>query len=295
MAGSGKKWLIGCGIGCGLMLVILIGMGSCAYYGVKRIGNRVDELEISASVLSDLYGQVDDFSPPSDGIITSDRLEAFLAVRQAILGGGNDLSRYLAILDDRPDEQGKESGKLQKIQAGLKLLPAIFDFADERNRALLDAGMSPGEYIYIYSLCYFAWLDKALTDGPSFSVTDNDDEDDDNVQWTFGSNSNDEAEIRENRERDMRIHLNRVGRAMLTNQLHNLDDSRDLTPGLKPEVWRAQLAAEVELLASERLRLPWEEGLPGHIAAALEMYRFDLEASYDDLLSPIDIGLIEQD
>lgn len=295
MAGAGKKWFIGCGIGCGLMLIILVGMGSCTYFSFKKIENRVEELEVSAEALVDLYGQVADFTPPPDGAIAPDRMEAFLAVRRATVDGGNDLAKHLAVLDDRPDAQGKEPGKFAKVGAGVKLVPAIFDYADDRNHALLDVGMGMGEYAYIYMLSYFVFLDKDLTDGPGFSVMDDDDDEDDNVRWSYNSGSSDKEAVREKRERELRDYMNDIGQVMLTNQLNRLHDERSLPGGLDAGVWRRQLSAEVQLLEEESRRLPWEEGLPDHIAAALEIYRFDLEESYDDLVNPIDIGLTQQD
>ena len=295
MAGAGKKWLIGCGIGCGVMLIILVGIGSCTYFGVKSIGNRVEELEASGEALSDLYGDVDDYAPPADGIITDERMEAFLQVRREVAWGENDLSRHLAVLDGRPDENGKKPGTIAKITSGVKFIPAIFEFAEERNRALLDQGMGIGEYAYIYLLGFYAFLDKDLRDGPSFSVMDDDDEHDDGVNWSYKSGDQDEEAIREKRKRELRDHLNDLGRDYLKNQLAALRDGEPLAAGLDAEAWGRQLDAEIDLLRDEPLRLPWEEGLPAHIAAALEIYRGDLEESYDDLVSPIDIGLTQED
>ena len=36
MASGVQKWLVGCGIGCGLMILAAGGIGTCGYVGVKN-------------------------------------------------------------------------------------------------------------------------------------------------------------------------------------------------------------------------------------------------------------------
>ena len=45
----------------------------------------------------------------------------------------------------------------------------------------------------------------------------------------------------------------------------------------------------------ESLRILWEEGLPEQIRASLEPYRDRLDATYDDMTSILEMGLIEHD
>jgi len=45
MAGAGKKWLIGCGIGCGFFVLIMGGIGTVGYFGVKKFADRAERIE----------------------------------------------------------------------------------------------------------------------------------------------------------------------------------------------------------------------------------------------------------
>ena len=84
MAGAGKKWFIGCGIGCGLMVLILGGVGTCSYFGVKKIQEQVEGMEENADAVRARFGDPADFVPELDGAIPADRMEAFLAVRDGM-------------------------------------------------------------------------------------------------------------------------------------------------------------------------------------------------------------------
>ncbi len=81
MAGTGKKWFIGCGIGCGLMFIVLGGAGTCAYFGVKQFKDKADGLDESFEAVEAQFGDATDFVPRPDGVIPAERMETFLAIR----------------------------------------------------------------------------------------------------------------------------------------------------------------------------------------------------------------------
>ena len=59
--------------------------------------------------------------------------------------------------------------------------------------ALLEVGMGPGEYMYVYSVAYYSWLGKSPADGPSFTLVG---DDGDNQGRQVGQ---DEFDVREER------------------------------------------------------------------------------------------------
>ena len=285
MASGARKWLVGCGIGCGLMILAAGGIGTCGYFGVQKIKDRAERLDEGFEAVTALYGRPEEFTPPADGVVPTGRMEVFLDVREALAPTRDELGAVLVELDT-----GTAGGRgvLNKIRAGMSLLPSLFDFIDERNQVLLDRGMGVGEYFYIYSLAYYAWLDKDPGDGPDFAISD-DDEDRDGAGFRWDNRDDDPAEVRERRARQVRRYLNRVQGRMLANQL-----VAARAAGLD-ETWLDQLGAEARSLEMESVRLMWQDGVPAAIAAGLEPYRDRLDAAYLPVMNVVEMGLAEHD
>jgi len=290
MASGTRKWLVGCGIGCGFLILAAGGIGTCSYVGIQKIKDRGERLDAGFDALYAEYGRPADFVPPADGVVPAGRLEAFLAVRETMAASRDELADVLVELDAATEGVG---GVIKKINAGFSVLPRMFDFIEERNGALADEGMGVGEYLYIYSLAYYSWLDRSPADGPSFTVSDDDDEDEDEDGVTFrwkGSGHHDDPEdVRARRERQIRRYLNRIQGRMVANQL-DAARARGLDAG-----WLAQLEAEHAALDESSGRLVWEEGLPEAVAAALEPFRGRLEASYSPIMNVVEVGLVENE
>ncbi len=206
MAGTGKKWFIGCGIGCGLMFLITAGIGTVGYFGIKGFKDRTDRIEVTFDRMDAEYGRPSEFTPQIDGRIPSDRMGIFLAVRNDIQPVQQEVSGLFRTLDGTGD-----SGWVAKAKAGMKFIPSLLIFIEERNQIMLDRGMGVGEYQYIYSLAYYGLLGKDPTDGPGFTVASNDDDnEEDSWNWNINAGDSDEDDVRENREREVRRFVNRV-------------------------------------------------------------------------------------
>lgn len=287
MAGAGRKWLTGCGIGCGLMVLILGGMGTCGYRVAKNIKQRADRLEADTDSLNTRFGVASAFVPAPDGAVPADRMEAFLAVRDDMSPSRAAMSEMLTVLDG-------EGGWIAKSRAGLKLVPSVMDFAAERNRALMAHGMGEGEYLYIYSLAYFDLLGVDPGDGPGFVLSSDDHNEEDGVKIDWGARHNSKA-AHEKRVRRVRHFVNGVMTPVLEHQLAAVKDA--LPAGADPaaDPWASRLGAEVEAMKLETLRLPWEDGLPDRIRASLEPYRDRLKSTYDPIVAVVEIGLNDEE
>lgn len=288
MSSTTRKWFTGCGIGCGLILVVLGAVGTCGYFGVRKIIDKADSLEADFATLNAEFGRPGDFVPDPTGRIPPDRMETFLEIRDRMTPLREEVSAIFLTLD------GKDSlSFLDKAKAGFKLVPAIMDFMAERNRVVLEAGMGVGEYQHIYCLAYYGLLGKDPADGPGFAIH-SDDQGDREVQfgWKGSGDGKDEEEVRRERARDLRRMVNRIQREILGNQLVALEARGALEAD--DAAWRDRLAAEVDAMRSEYLRLPWETGLPDRIRESLEPYRSDLDATYDPMTSILEMGLVDQ-
>lgn len=276
MAGAAKKWAVGCGIGCGLMIIIAGGIGTCGYLGVKKIADGAEGLEDGFETLDEVYGKPGEFIPEADGTIPYERLETFLAVREDLTVAREELGGTLAILDGEGS-----GGVIDKIRAGISLVPSLFKFINERNEVLIEHGMGLGEYTHIYTVAYYAWLDKTPADGPDFELSSNDDDDD---PVRFGVRSSGGDDVYERREEDIRRYLHDIQREMLDNQIAAAEGAA------LDEVWLAELHAESDRMDDLRRRLLWENEVPELLRASLEPFRVRLEESYVPLMNAVEMG-----
>jgi hypothetical protein len=288
MAGSGKKWFIGCGIGCGLMLLILGGVGTCGYFGVKKIQDQVEGMEENADAVQARFGDADDFVPELDGAIPAARMETFLAIRDDMAPVRNETSEILNVLD------GNGVNWVAKAQAGMKMIPAMLGFVNQRNTILLANDMGVGEYQYIYALSYFVLLDKDPSDGPGFQMSGDDEQENGNVRVDWSNNGGEEG-VRDTRSERVRTYVNNVQVKVLANQLEAYRASLPAGTDLATDPWGAQLETELAAMKLESLRFPWEEGLPAQIRASLEPYSDRINETYDPMTSIIEMGLTDED
>jgi len=284
MASTSQKWFIGCGIGCGLMILITAIIGGGIFFAVKDVVKEGKSIDESNNAMIAAFGMPEEFTPEANGAIAPDRMEIFLASRAASAVSMDEMADILTTLDD--DSNKGPAAILAKVKAGVTLVPAILTFINDRNLSLLENGMGDGEYLYIYSLAYFAYLDKDLTDGPSFQVSGNDSGDsDDGVSWNV-STSSDDSDVRDRREKRVRTQIHQMQMGFLMNQIAAMGPAS----GLDDEL-RAVLEAEREAMNAARRRLLWEDELPPVIEASLAPYADDLNASYRPILNVIEIGL----
>jgi hypothetical protein len=283
---TASKWLIGCGIGCGVVILLIVILGVGGYVFVKNIVKGFEETEAITDALTERYGEIKDFCPDPGGAIKPERLEAFLSVRSSTEQVKEALENSIGILSDEEGEsQFKEEsspGVLTKIKTGFGIIPLIAEFYSKRNQALLDAEMGLGEYYYIYVVSYYSWLGKSPSDGLEYNLVD-EDEEDRGVYWRRRRSHN-----IEDRKDDVLKQLHRQILPMMQNQFAKLTGI-DISPIRGP--WRARLAAEIEAMEADRFRLPWQDGLPDVLEASLRPFRGRLEASYSKILNALEMAL----
>ena len=70
MASGTRKWLVGCGIGCGFLILAAGGIGTCSYVGIQKLKDRGERLDAGFEELHALYGRPAEFVPPADGVVS---------------------------------------------------------------------------------------------------------------------------------------------------------------------------------------------------------------------------------
>jgi hypothetical protein len=257
-----KKWLIGCGIGCGVIVLILVALGLTGYLFFKNIADEFKDYDASITTLTERYGSIKDFTPNPDGSIGPERMETFLAVREALSPVREKLEISFETLQNRVGrdriEVKKPKNILKMIKTGVGLIPQIGEFMKNRNQALLDRGMGMGEYYYIYVISFYSWLGHLPEDGPDFEIV----------------GPEDDTTLRR---------LHRLLLPMLHNQLEKLQasDIRD--------DWHKALEAEIKAMEEDRFRLPWQDGIPDVIESSLKPFRHQLEQSYNKMTNPLEL------
>lgn len=275
MAGAGTKWLIGCGIGCGAIVLVLAGLGVFGALFVRDTLEGFDHAVQAHEELDQRFGGVDQFTPWPDGAIPATRVEAFLDVRASTAEARRQLAVKLSAIplseSEARDLEAKPAGEkalsiFKIIRSAFGLGAELGGFFDARNAALLEQGMGMGEYTYLYALLYYAFLGGSPDDGPA---SDRDEED--RVEVSFSSVTS-----------SRRVHDSLL--SMLRNQLQ----------GLPPDAAASQrqaLAREIEALERDRRRYPWTDGLPPATAASLEPFRERLLATYDPVSNPFELAI----
>lgn len=289
MSSTSSKWLIGCGIGCGVLIIIGLVLLVGGYFLVKDTVQGIQDAEITLQKLEDRYGRVEEYVPPIDGTIPAGRLEVFFTVRDSLSAYAAELEgsiEDLALKADQMDGNDKESfGSVMNIVGkGFSLIPQIARYFIMRNRFLLDREMGLGEYSYIYITAYYSWLRKPLDDGPDFPLT-GDSRNGGRFEWQGDRDGGDFSDdARDDRVRNMRRQIRRFMMRIFENAL------QDSETGDRPTAnWKTALNRELTELENDRLRLPWQDGLPGSLERSLRPYRDRFERVYHPTIQSIEL------
>lgn len=206
--------------------------------------------------LIDRFGWADDYIPPPDGSIDSQRIESFIRVREAVQADCADYQAVLISIQslDMLETEGGESAS-ESASTGLKGLksafgagPKMVEFSTNRNRALLDEAMGLGEYLYIYLTAYGKQLAKEPVS--DFSNTE-------------------EAYLSKRARKEYR--------QILANQLLALETG-DLESNY-PELV-SDLREEIEALGDDSHTSPWPDGPAGKTRVSLSPYIDQLDKLY---------------
>jgi len=220
------------------------------------------DAHVDRVILEDRFGGEDGFTPAIDGTVAADRVEAFLAVREALAeihaeveAVDREMGDFESLADDGEPELRVALPAVARLTRSMLGLPWIFGEIERvRNRALVESGMGLGEYTYIFTVGYHDALVAP----------------DAEVNMFNGSPAN----------RRVRADL----QGMLRRQLAAAEEAL----GEGDELVRA-LAAEVDALEVDDQRIPWQDGLPPSIAECFAPFRDRLDASYSAASAEFDL------
>ena len=259
---TSKKRRKGCGIGCGIFaLVVIIAISLTVYI----VGHPVREAKRSEQDLNERFAVASEYTPPPNGSVAPERIEAFLRVRERL---HKHCTGFQVVLDNvlhleglEQDQEKSKSTKLYETVRSFKELfgigPKFLKFVKARNSALLKEEMGLGEYIYIYVLAYsdqlrqlsiskYAQMDKAY-------ISDR-----------------------------TRTELTQI----LRNQLATLNTGERSMPN---NDMASALQEEISALEQGRQSFPWQHGQPPAIAASFSPYVNSLARLYCEGITKIEL------
>lgn len=264
MAGTGKKWLIGCGVGCAAFMLIGIVLTVGGGFLMMRPFNQAVDQQAE---LIEIYGHRQDYVPSPDGI-TRDRLKSFLAVRASLedycdrfdeIAQSFREMEKLDTADEEPPMGDILKGVGNVMGSAFSMAGEIGNFTAQRNTALLAHEMGMGEYTWIYVLTYNSWLGYEPNTGFE----------------------GDQSEGFSDRE-------SRVIKQLMLNHAEALEK---VGRQEEAKIWRD----EAGRLSRSEGRVPFASGnLPSEISSALIPYRTRLEGAYCPAMSQFDLNQVKK-
>ncbi len=257
-----QKWLLGCGIGCAAMIVLIIGVVTGGIFFIRGKFHPLQEAADSRKAVIKAYGTLESYVPPANGAIAPERMEAFLSVRDALRNAQDQLDAGLARFDVDNLKKPSFGSVLRMLNDLSNIIIPIGTYMHQRNQVLLDKGMGLGEYAYIYTIAYHSWLGHAPEEGPpvltKIRLQDR--------SQSLGNDSNISPE-------SVRRQYRRLILRLLNNQLDSIKDP-------EPSPWRRILKAEIDRIDRDPERVAWQDNLPAPIEKSLSPYRDRLVLSF---------------
>jgi len=242
------------GKGCALLAAALLAVPLVVVGIVAvRTWTPLQQARASMDKLEQTLGTEARYTPAPLGEIPAERMALFLELRASLAPACGDYGdvqegfEAVAALDSTktPDAEGTAQVARQLGGAAFAITPFLARFFARRNDALLAASMGLEEYSYIYALAYHDHLLSQKTRGEIFSDGD-----------------------------ALSPEASEMLRGCLARQLEAARSESTWTP------WRTSLEQELARMEGDPSRLPWQDGLPGTIAAGLTPYREQLDRTF---------------
>jgi hypothetical protein len=268
-----SNWLLGCGLGCVGIIAVIVMLALLGIFLLRGTRRGFEAADITRKNLEEKFGAPGDFVPAANGSIPAERLEIFLAVRQATQKYRSNIIGFFSALPMDEDARRELDSQprrermgtiFQRVRSAVGMGEDIGHMFETRNQELLNRGMGLGEYTYIYAIAYYSWLGNSPGDGPGWNA---------NASYFMVRSQSP---------------LHRDLTRMLSNQLRSLANAGDAGEWIQ---WRSELAGEIREMKSNEGRVPWEDTVPRKIAESLEPFRERLVQSYSPITNPFELFL----
>lgn len=288
-----SKILTGCGIGCGVVVIIAIVVGIIGYNFISDKVEHIEKFEKTVKKLENKYEDYDSYYPSGNLLLEENTMVTFLEIRDSLklkspyfIKSMQTISKAIKEKEDSgEDDEESVSSVLGMISTGFSAIPEIEEFFIYRDHLLDKFNMPIGEYFYYFVMSYYVEQGVDLGDGPNFPVPGNSHGQD----FSFdGRQQNDHEkfirEVKESRADDISIRTNKFMLKIFNNILENSDNNN-----------KTIIENEVDLLRKDKYRIPFDGKKPDFITQFFERYKPQLSENYIDLLNPLELNPIKND
>ncbi len=263
-----KTLMKGCGISCGVIaLLFLVLVGGGAWFA-RQMGQEYKVVEETETALLDAFAVEGGWTPAPGLVPAEDRLAVFVTVRQRTDEWRRKLDQGIGEFAAERAKGGGVGGLWRSMRSGSDLGLMYAGFWSARNRILLEEGMGPAEYTWLYGLAYQAWLGHDAAAGVgAFDVS-------------RGQGLRVEVEVGQaDPAHEARVRLHELLVPLLTGA----------EAGGEGGVTAAALVDEQLRLETDPTRVPWQDNLPAVIGAAFAPHRAALEATWSEAVNPLEL------
>jgi hypothetical protein len=162
-----KKVLIGVGIGCGtLLLLIVVGGVGAGYWAKKNFGGVVEnteKMQVQKQQMASLDSRFP-FTPPPEGTplaLQEPRLQTYFAVREASMAAFQEFETKARELEAQ-NQAGVQRNMSDVIAAGSLLTGLMANVREDYIAALEKNSMSPREFQAITHTLYATYIGDAM-------------------------------------------------------------------------------------------------------------------------------------
>jgi hypothetical protein len=239
--------------GCLITVAVVLVLGATVIFFAGAPIRKAKQREQS---LNDSFGWAETYTPAANGSIPPERVEAFLRIREAVIGhcsGFREILEEITEVDeienDKEIHAGERASKsIRSLGRMLTLVQKYLAIVETRNEALLSEQMGLGEYIYIYLTAYSEQLAH-------------------------------EADSRFYRMKEAYVSDRTLDEfvSILENQV---EAAENLKPGAVSANDLSEIRAEIKALGNGSQHSPWPDGPPAASKSSLAPYRDQLVDLY---------------
>lgn len=286
MVAMNPKLKKGCGIGCGLLSIVLfLIMGSLGYF-IHSMGQEYKEV---AKTEKELLGALESpagYVPPAGGLPRGDRVQLFLEIRQSQAEWRTNVANAFTQFLVRKNS-GQGPFRLWSLfRATTEMAPSLAGFWTARNKALLEKEMGLGEYAYLYCLAYYSYLGYDPGDGAQASELAL------SGPGLPAERDPSAGSLTPDQRRD--ASWKAVHDLMLPMlAAASLADSGAVDA--EGKIWRDELKVELSRMRESSLHYPWSQGAPRVLSDVFRPYRRGLEQQYSLVVNPVELIFEGQD
>ena len=152
-------------IGCGVVLVVLLGLGALGVYQFKNwMQSKMPDMERFGERRTELverYGDVRDFVPPVDGRYDPARVATFVEVREVLTERGEPLVADVDALIEESLRGGAGGlrGFVGGVSRAVNMLGDVLRYGAYADSVLMAQEMGRGEFTHYHLVLLFGWYD----------------------------------------------------------------------------------------------------------------------------------------